>query len=158
MKIEFSRPTSLRICRMDSRNGRLSMSPTVPPISMMATSTSCATRADGRLDLVGDVRNDLNGLAEELPFALLFDDVQIDFARSGVVVARQADVREALVVPEVEIGLGAVVGHVDFSVLERAHRARIHVDVRIELEEVDLDARELPAGSDRGAGQALSER
>ncbi len=44
MKIEFSRPTSLRIWRIDSRNGRLSISPTVPPISTIATSTSCATR------------------------------------------------------------------------------------------------------------------
>ena len=31
--------------------------------------------------------------------------------------------REPLVVAEVEIGLRAVVGDVDFAVLERAHRA-----------------------------------
>ena len=34
------RPTSLRIWRMASRNGRLSMSPTVPPTSTMTTSGS----------------------------------------------------------------------------------------------------------------------
>ena len=41
--------------------------------------------------------------------------------------------REALVVPQVQIRLSAVVGYVDLAVLIRAHRARIHVDVRIEL-------------------------
>ena len=38
----FSRPTSWRSWRMASRNGRLSMSPTVPPISTNSTSTPCA--------------------------------------------------------------------------------------------------------------------
>ena len=42
-------------------------------------------------------------------------------------------VGEALVVAEVEVGLGAVVGHEDLAVLVRAHRAGIHVDVRVEL-------------------------
>ena len=36
----FARPTSLRIWRIASRNGRLSMSPTVPPTSTMTTSGS----------------------------------------------------------------------------------------------------------------------
>ena len=42
-KSVFSRPSSWRIWRMASMNGSDSMSPTVPPISMMARSTSCAT-------------------------------------------------------------------------------------------------------------------
>ena len=44
------------------------------------------------------------------------------------------DVHEALVVAEIEVGLGAVLGDEDLAVLERAHGARIHVDVGIELE------------------------
>ena len=39
----LSRPCSWRIWRMASRNGNDSMSPTVPPISTITTSTSCAT-------------------------------------------------------------------------------------------------------------------
>ena len=42
-------------------------------------------------------------------------------------------VREALVVAQVEIGLGAVVGDEDFAVLERAHGAGIDVQIRIEF-------------------------
>ena len=43
-KIAFSRPTSWRNWRMASRNGSDSMSPTVPPISMITTSWSGADR------------------------------------------------------------------------------------------------------------------
>jgi hypothetical protein len=50
------------------------MSPTVPPISVMTTSTSSvAMRTDAGLDLVGDVRDDLDRVAEVLPAALLGD-------------------------------------------------------------------------------------
>ena len=42
MKMAFSRPTSLRNWRIASRKGRLSMSPTVPPISTIATSKPSA--------------------------------------------------------------------------------------------------------------------
>ena len=66
-------------------------------------------------------------------------------------------VGEALVVAEVEVGLGAVVGHEHFAVLERRHRAGIDVDVRIELEIGDADA---AGGEDRGeggGGDALAE-
>ena len=42
--IAFPRPTSLRNWRIASRNGRDSMSPTVPPISTMTTSLSAETR------------------------------------------------------------------------------------------------------------------
>ena len=38
-----------------------------------------------------------------------------------------------LVVAQVEIGLGAVIGHEHLAVLERAHCPRIDVDVGIEL-------------------------
>ena len=56
-------------------------------------------------------------------------------------------VGEALVVAEVEVGLGAVVGDEHFAVLERRHRAGIDVDVRVELEVGDADA---AGGEDRG--------
>ncbi len=39
-KKQRSRPTSCRTCRAASRNGSDSMSPTVPPTSVMTTSTS----------------------------------------------------------------------------------------------------------------------
>ena len=152
-------PTSSENWRMASRNGWLSMSPTVPPISVITTSTSSpASLANARLDLVGDVRNDLHGLAQELAAPLLVDHRQVDLAGGVVRVAGQRAVGEPLVVAQVEVGLAAVVQHVDFAVLVGAHRAGIDVDVRIELLHPDGQAALFEQHADRGAGQALAER
>ena len=103
-------PTSSANWRIASRNGSPSMSPTVPPISVMTTSTSsAASLRDARLDLVGDVRDDLDGLAEVVAAAFLLDDRLVDLAGGEVAVAGERGVGEAFVVAEVEIGLGAVV-------------------------------------------------
>ena len=48
--------------------------------------------ADARLDLVGDVRNDLHGGAEVLAAPLLRDDRLVDAAGREVVLARHARV------------------------------------------------------------------
>ena len=111
--------------------------------------------ADALLDLVGDVRDDLHGLAEIVAAALLLDDLQVDAAGGVVVLARGAHGGEALVVAEVEIGLGAVVGDEDFAVLERRHRAGIDVDVGIELLQRDLEAARFEQRADRRRGDAL---
>ena len=91
------------------------------------------TCTDARLDLVRDVRNHLHGRTEELALALLAQHRVPD--RSGGVArrARQVLVDEALVVADVEVGLGSVLRHEHLAVLERAHRARVDVQVRIEL-------------------------
>ena len=89
--------------------------------------------ADPRLDLVRDVRDDLDGRAEELALALLAQDRVPDRTGGVARVPRQVLVDEALVVADVEVGLGAVLGDEHLAVLERAHRARVDVQVRVEL-------------------------
>jgi hypothetical protein len=64
---------------------------------------------------VGQVRNDLDRLAEVVAPALLFNHVRVDLAGRDVVVAREGDVEVALVVAEVEIGFAAVVEDVDLA-------------------------------------------
>src|SRR5204862_7791013 len=64
--------------------------------------------------------------------------------------------REAFVMPEVEVGLRTVVGHDDFAVLERGHRARIDVDVRIELHHLDLHPACLEQTADRTRRKAFA--
>src|SRR5687767_9078465 len=61
--------------------------------------------ADPVLDLVRDVRDDLNRGAQVLPFAFLADDGVPDRTRRVIRVAREVLVDEALVVADVEIGL-----------------------------------------------------
>jgi hypothetical protein len=84
---------------------------------------------DELLDGVGDVRDDLHGGAEIVAAALPVDDVLVDAARGDVVEPARGDPGEALVVPEVEIGLRPVVGDEDLAVLIRAHGPRIDVQV-----------------------------
>ena len=57
----------------------------------------------------------------------------IDAAGGDVGRAAQADVHEPLVVAQVQVGLGAVIGDEDFAVLVRVHRPRIDVEVRVQL-------------------------
>ena len=95
---------------------------------------------------------------EVVAAALLADHALVDLAGREVVALAHLDVGEALVVAEVEVGLGAVLGDEHLAVLERAHRAGIDVDVRVELEIGDADA---AGGEDRGqrrGGDALPQR
>ena len=113
---------------------------------------------DPLLDLVGDVRDHLDGRAEVVAAALAADDRVVDGARGDVRGPRRVLVGEPLVVAEVEVGLGAVLGHEDLAVLERAHRPRVDVDVRVELLQLDPEAAGDEEAADRGRGDALAER
>ena len=69
----------------------------------------------------------------------------------------QIGIEEALVVPEVEVGLGSIVQDEHLAVLERIHRARVDVDVRIELLEDDLEPARGEESAEGGGGDALPE-
>ena len=65
---------------------------------------------------------------------------------------------EPLVVSEVEVRLGAVVGDEHFAVLERRHRARIDVEIRVELQHRHAQSALDEQSSERRRGDALAER
>jgi len=50
---------------------------------------------------------------------------------------------------EVEIRLGAIVGDIDLAVLIRAHRARIDVEIGVELAHADAIAARLQQRTER---------
>ena len=83
--------------------------------------------ANACLDLVGDMRNHLHGLAQVIAPALPRDDGFVNLSARQAVVPGEHTVREPLVMSEIQVGLGSVVQHVYLAVLERIHRARIHV-------------------------------
>ncbi len=112
---------------------------------------------DVALDLVGDVRDHLHRLAEILAAPLLLDHRLVDLAGGEVVALAHLGAGEALVVAEVEVGLGAVLGDEHFAVLERRHRAGIDVDVGIELEVGYLDAARFEDRPEAGGGDALAQ-
>ena len=113
---------------------------------------------DAADDLVGDVRNDLDRRAEVVAAALARDHPLVDAAGREVAVAAGGRADEALVMPEVEVGLGAVLGDEHFPVLERAHGARVHIDIGVELDHADLEPAALEDRAQAGRGEALPKR
>ena len=113
---------------------------------------------DEFLDGVRHVRDHLDRRAEIIPAPLLGDDVEIDPAGRDVVGLRRRHAGETLVVPEIEIGLRAVVGDEDLAVLIRAHRTGIDVEIRVELAQADLVATGLQQGPEGRGSQPLAKR
>ena len=109
------------------------------------------------LDLVGDVRDNLHRLSQISAPTLLVQHVPVHLAGGQVGVLVQIFVDEALVVAEVEVGLGAVVGNVNLAVLERAHRARVYVDVGIELLRCNFQAAAFQQTAERCGSNALAQ-
>ena len=104
---------------------------------------------DEILDRVGDVRDHLDGGAEIVAAPLLGENVLVDAAGGDVVGPGGGTAGEAFVVTEVEIGLGAVVGHEHFAVLIRRHRSGVEIEIGIELAQPNLVASCLQQGAER---------
>ncbi len=92
-----------------------------------------AHAVDPLFDLVRDVGDDLDGVAEVVAPPLLLDDGEVHGAGGDVGVALQVLAGESLVVAEVEVGLGAVIGNEHLAVLERAHSACVDVHIRVQF-------------------------
>jgi hypothetical protein len=63
---------------------------------------------DPVLDCIGDVRHDLDCLAQVVAPALALNDVLVDLAGRDIILARQGDVEVALVVAQIKIDLAAI--------------------------------------------------
>ena len=59
--------------------------------------------------------------------------------------------------PQVEIGFRPILSDKYFAMLKRAHGARIHVDIGIQLEQGDLDAAGFKYGCEGGSRDSLPE-
>ena len=95
------------------------------------------------LDFVGDMRHYLYGLAEIVATALLVNHRLVYSAGGNIVCARCANVGKTLVVPQVEVGLVAVLGHVALAVLVGVERARVDVDIRVKFLDCHTEATSL---------------
>src|SRR5215469_12451229 len=88
---------------------------------------------DEGLDRVSDVRNDLHGRTQIVAPALLGNDLLVDAACGDVVgLARWAS-SEPLIMAEIEVGLGAVIGDEHLAVLIGAHGPRIDIEIWVKL-------------------------
>src|SRR3954467_2181250 len=104
------------------------------------------------------MRDDLHGFAQVVAASFLGDDLLVDAPRSEIVIAGKAGMGEALVVAEVEVGLGAIVGDEDLAVLEGRHGTGIDVEVWVKLHEIDLETSGFKEAADGGCGKAFAKR
>jgi len=109
------------------------------------------------LDLVGNMGDDLHRLPQILAPALLVEHVPVDLAGGEIGVFVQILVDEPLVVAQIQIRLGPVVGDVDLAVLIGAHGAGIHIDIGVQLLGRHLQTSGLQQPAQRRGGYALAQ-
>jgi hypothetical protein len=110
------------------------------------------------LDRVGDVRDHLHGRAQIIAAPLALDDRLVNPARGDIVRLARRNAGEALVMAQIEIGLGTVIGDVHLAVLIGRHRARIDVEIGVELADAHAVTACLQQSAQACGHQALAER
>ena len=90
----------------------------------------------------------LDRAAEVVAPAFALDHFRRDLAHRDGRSGGQVLVEEALVVAEVEVGFGPVVGDVDLAVLVGRHRAGVDVEVGVELLDGDGESARLEESSE----------
>ena len=95
--------------------------------------TCLAKKHHPAFDLISDMRDHLHGFAEICSFTFFVDDILINTAGSHVIGLRCRYIEETLIMPEVEIGLCAVFGHIAFAMFVWIEGARIYIDIRVKF-------------------------
>src|SRR5690606_4599626 len=116
------------------------------------------TQTNAMLDLVRDMRNDLNRRTQVVAAPFLCDDALVDSTGREVAVPGSRRAHETLVVPQIQVGLRAIRRHEHLAVLKRTHRAWIDVDVRIQLDHADFEASSFEDRPQGGRRDALAQR
>ena len=83
------------------------------------------------------MRDDLHRRAQIIAVAFLADHLGVNAASGAIIELGSAHPHEAFIVAEIEVGFRAVMGNKHLAVLEGAHRPRINIDIRIELDQRD---------------------
>ena len=112
---------------------------------------------DIALNFVGDVGDDLNGAAKIVAGALPVEDVPVDLAGGDGGIEGQVFIDEPLVVAQVQVGLGSVVGDEDLAVLIGAHGARVHIEIGVQLLHLHPQAPLLEQTAQRGRRDPLAQ-
>ena len=110
------------------------------------------------LDGIGDMRNDLDGGAEIIPPPLLGDHLGIEPPRGPVIGLIGRNTGEALIMPEVEISLRPVIGDENLAMLIGRHRARIDIEIGVQLAQPHPIAASLQQRPERRRRDALAKR
>ena len=108
-------------------------------------------------DFAGDVGDHLHRAAVVVAAPLLIDHRLVDRTGGDAVQPRHGRVGEALVVAQIQVGLGAVFRNEHLPVLVGAHRARVDVEVGIQLQDRDAVAAAFQQPAQAGGHDALAD-
>ncbi|MPM10225.1 hypothetical protein SDC9_56553 [bioreactor metagenome] len=109
------------------------------------------------LYFVGDMRDDLDGTAQEFSFPLPQEDRPVNLPGSDRGIDGEVFVGKPLVMAQIQVRFGSVVGDEDLSVLVGVHGARVYVQVGIKLLERYLIAPLLKKPSQGSRSNSLSQ-
>ena len=79
------------------------------------------------------MRDDLHRAAEIAPLPLPVQHRPKDLAGGNAGIAVQGFIHKPLIVAQIQVGFGAILGHKDLTVLKGAHGAGINIEIRVEL-------------------------
>src|SRR6516162_4916716 len=119
---------------------------------------SCQIAQYKFLDGIGDVRDDLDRCAKILAAPFSADDGRVDSAGSDRITALRGDTDIALVMAEIEICLGTVIGDEDLTVLIGAHCPRINIQIRVQLAEPHPETARLEQRAECCCRKTLTQR
>ena len=102
------------------------------------------------------MRNNLNCGTEIFTSALFIKNVPVDLARCKVGIPVKIFIDKALIMAEIKIGFGAVLGYIYLTVLIRTHGPRVDIDIRIQLLRSHLQPARFEKSAQRGSGNTLT--
>ena len=85
------------------------------------------------------MRQHLDGLPQKFALALVLKEGLVNAPSGHAVCAGEGHVGKALVVTQVQVGLGAVVGNVDLAMLVGIHGSRVGIQVRVQFHDRHLE-------------------
>ena len=103
------------------------------------------------------MRHYLNGLPQVFTLALFGDDIIIDTAGGNVIGTGGGYIEKTLIMPQVQVGLRSVIGHIALTVFIGVKRTGVYINIGIELLDGDLKAPGLQQFAQRSRNDAFSE-
>ena len=95
--------------------------------------STTGTIDDATFDFIGYMRNHLYGGAKIVTTTFATNHFFVDTTGGEVVARRHGGTHKAFVVPQVEVSFRTIFRDKYFTVLERTHGTRIHIDVGVQF-------------------------
>ena len=92
-----------------------------------------AEKKHASFDFIGNMRDDLYCLAKIGSLPLLVDDGMVDLSCRYIVGLGCMHTEESLIMAEVKVSLGPVIGNIALSMFVRVECTRVDIDVRVEF-------------------------